>query len=140
MVGEARRLLNTRYGEQGERLPKTPEGWVEFQELFVAVAREEGFCDPDWRDPTFDNWRLWVEYQWRKSPRPVTHGMQRVALCLPKHIGKDGKPNIATLALAANLSTTTVRKALAALTVLGADFTRLRDQPHPTRTAESPPV
>jgi hypothetical protein len=69
--------------------------------------------------------------------------MQRVSQCLPEHIGEDGKPNIAALAFAAGLSTTTVRKALAALAALGADFTRLRDWPHPLaqseRTFEAPP-
>jgi hypothetical protein len=144
-VGAARRVFIAKYGSRDDinkcRFPTTPEGWVEYREMFLAVEREEGMCSPEWGDPTFDNWRLWVELQSRKSSGGARYVTRDIGLLLPLHC-KDGKPDQDGLAKSCRITARTVKRHLERLSALGADFTRIRDWPHPLaqseRTFEAP--
>jgi hypothetical protein len=116
-----------------KKVPSTPEGWVEWEEQRVAYLRAVGAQGQEWASKEYDNWRFWVVYQFRK--RAIRHTTREVGIWLPDYCGVDGKPDITELAKAAVVSKHTVRTHLKRLAAIGADFSHMRDWPHPLRGA-----
>ena len=117
---------------------RTPEEWLEEEERHIAGRRADGEPDPWYEPPEYDNWRLWVGYQRRQ--RRLKHTSELLGVWLPKYVGADGKPDVTALAKALRITPVTVHQHLRRLIELGADFSCLRDWPHPLHGAIERPT
>jgi hypothetical protein len=118
------------------KLPTTPEGWVEQKAAEILEARRTGRArvNREWLDPAYDNWHLWIEYQSRSlGRRAFPLGLELTATLLPTVIDKANTVNVEQLAKETDRSKETVQAHLQKLRDLGADLSRLRSWPHPTK-------